>query len=594
MAVNEDAEKRQAKADVQVNLEKRKEYGAAYGAALNLPTASSSFKEPSGSLLDNPPFIFPGPLTTIAVTGEQYKPKRGYIRRLNEFYSRMGPEAKSITGRRCNFQFQPETIVRSVSAQSTDTQFFFNQDPAQLSVPIPGQSNYNITLMFNREAEVASGKYTNNFGKMMRSKNLINKGSELDVNKFITGDYQQEWVCSIGVLADIMVLDGVIGQGISTETIKILNTISSTQAAATATDSTATEEQKKQAQDILEKESQKVKYWTQDAATNPNLGNTAFLVPTPVRIMLSNMMMIEGFILTSSVNFHKFSKHYIPTQCRVDLTVQALYIGFAKNQTLLTQDTPLSLTSGGSGPDEVTVKEKDANILKATQDGIDGFFKTCKFNENLVPKNAIFLTGTQGFQTGYFLSNFLMSITNPAGEEFYKIYTSANGGEVTWFWEATIKMFWYSMAVNQQNNRVTGVVSAPVGTAFRKVTKEDFLPNGQLFNLKEWGTEESPFIITASGIGAKDVNNFGRQDRWWLQGAEGDPNDNKAKWSFSPPTSPTYKRPFNEEQFRFQLEVTISAKRYGADYVSKQKFKLDEVPGGINFSTLSPAMIATI
>lgn len=593
MAVNEDAEKRQVKADVQVNLAKQKEYGEAYAAALGRPTTSSIFKEPSGSLLDNPPFIFPGPLTTIATTGQKYKPKRGYIRRLNEFYSRMGPEAKSITGRRCNFQFQPETIVRSVSAQTTDTQFFFNQDPAQLSVPIPGQSSYNITLMFNREAEVASGKYTNSSGKLMQSKNLREVGSELDVNQFITGDYQQEWVCSIGVLADIMVLDGVIGQGISTETISILNTISSTQAAATATDSTATEEQKKQAQDILEKESQKVKYWTQDAATNPNLGNTAFLVPTPVRIMLSNMMMIEGFILTSSVNFHKFSKRYIPTQCRVDLTVQALYIGFAKNQTLLTQETPLSLTSGGSGPDEVTVKETDKNILGKTQSGIDSFFKTCKFNENLVPKNAIFLTGTQGFTTGQFFSNLLMSITD-TGETFYSEYTSANGGEVTWFWEATIKMFWHSMAINQVNNRQTSVVEPPVGATFRKVTKNDFLPNGELFLLKEWGTEESPFIITASGIGAKDINSFGRSDRWWLQGAEGDPNDNKANWTFSPPTSPTYKRPFIGEQFRFQLEVTISAKRYGADYVSKQKFKLDQVPNSVSGSTLSPTMIATI
>jgi len=593
MAVNEDAEKRQAKADVQVNLEKLKQYGDAYGAALGLPTASSTFKEPSGSLLDNPPFIFPGPLTTIAVTGKQYKPKRGYIRRLNEFYARMGPEAKSITGRRCNFQFQPETIVRTVSAQSTDTQFFFNQDPAQLSVPIPGQSNYNITLMFNREAEVASGKYTNNSGKMIKSKNLRSSTAELDVNQFITGDYQPEWVCSIGVLADIMVLDGVIGQGISTETIRILNTISNTQAATTATDSTATEEQKKQAQDILEKESQKVKYWTQDAATNPNLGNTAFLVPTPVRIMLSNMMMIEGFILTSSVNFHKFSKHYIPTQCRVDLTVQALYIGFAKNQTLLTQDTPLSLTSGGSGPDEVTVKETDKNILQKTQSGIDSFFKNCLFNENLIPKNAIFLTGTQGFTTGLFQSNFLMSITD-TGETFYSEYTSANGGEVTWFWEATIKMFWYSMAINQANNRQTGVVAAPAGTTYRKVTKDDFLPNGELFLLKEWGTEESPLIITASGIGAKDINSFGRQDRWWLQGAEGDPNNNKAKWTFSPPTSPTYKRPFHAEEFRFQLEVTISAKRYGADYVSKQKFKLDQVRPIVQEKALSSAMIPTI
>ena len=592
MAANSDAEKRQAAADISTNIALQRTNAAPYGPQL---PSGAPLKEPSGSLLDNPPFIFPGPTIKIATTNQTYRPKRGYIRRLNEFYTRMGPEAKSITGRRCNFQFQPETIVRSVGAQSTDTQFFFNQDPAQLSVPIPGQSSYNITLMFNREAEVASGKYTNNFGRLMVSKNLAkNEEERLNVNKYITGDYQQEWVCSLGVLADIMVLDGVIGQGISTETIQILNTISSTQAATTATDSTATEEQKKQAQDILEKESQKVKYWTQDAATNPNLGNTAFLVPTPVRIMLSSMMMIEGFITSSSVNFHKFSKHYIPTQCRVDLTVQALYIGFAKNQTLLTQDTPSSLTSGGSGPDEVTVKEKDANILKNTQEGIDSFFKTCKFNENLVPKNAIFLTGTQGFDAGYFYSNFLMSINNPVGEEFYKLYTSANGGEVTWFWEAKIKMFWHTFAAGQTNARVTSVIATPGGATLQLAKAVDFETGGQLFDLKEWGTPSSPLIITASGIGAKDVNTFGRQDRWWLQGAEGDPNSNKAKWTFSPPTSPTYKRPFNEEQFRFQLEVTISAKRYGADYVSKQKFKFDQVPSAINASTLYNTMIATI
>lgn len=573
MAVNEDAEKRQAKADVQVNLDKRKEYGAAYGAALNLPTTSSSFKEPSGNLLDNPPFIFPGPLTTIAVTGEQYKPKRGYIRRLNEFYSRMGPEAKSITGRRCNFQFQPETIVRSVSAQSTDTQFFFNQDPAQLSVPIPGQSNYNIVLMFNREAEVASGKYTNNFGKMMKSKNLINRDSELDVNKFITGDYQQEWVCSIGVLADIMVLDGVIGQGISTETIKILNTISSTQAATTATDSTATEEQKKQAQDILEKESQKVKYWTQDAATNPNLGNTAFLVPTPVRIMLSNMMMVEGFILTSSVNFHKFSKHYIPTQCRVDLTVQALYIGFAKNQTLLTQDTPLSLTSGGSGPDEVTVKEKDANILKTTQEGINTFFNTLTafdVSGTLSTLKSSIFTNT----TGNFLGKFLTSITD-AGETFYDEYTSANGGEVTWFWEAKIKLSWNTVAAGSVNQRQTGVFNKPAGSTLRNVTSSDFAANGELADLTAWGTTSNPLIIESSGGIHKKIKNFGRQDRWFVSDASGPDTD--ATWIFTAPTSPTYKRPFNEETFKLEFELTISAKRYGSDYVSSQKFKNNQI-----------------
>ena len=238
--------------------------------------------------------------------------------------------------------------------------------------------------------------------------------------------------------------------------------------------------------------------------------------------------------------------------------------------------------------------EKDGTILKNTQAGIDNFFKTCKFNENLIPKNAIFLTGTQGFTSGLFTSNLLMSVTSPVGEEFYKLYTSANGGEVTWFWEAEIKMFWHTFAAGQTNARVTSVIATPGGATLQLAEAADFETGGQLFDLKEWGTPSSPLIITASGGGFKDVNNFGRQDRWWLQGAEGDPSQNKAKWTFSPPTSPTYKRPFNEEQFRFQLEVTISAKRYGSDYVSKQKFKLDPDPGGINYNnTLGATMLAT-
>ena len=542
------------------------------GAAFN------ALREPPQGVLDNPPFIFPGPTIKIATTNQTYKPRRGYIRRLNEFYSRMGPDASSITGRRCNFQFQPETIVRTVGAQTTDTQFFFNQDPAQLTVPIPGNSSYTITLMFNREAEVASGKYTNLQGKVSAARGLRITGNDLgalDVNRFINGEYQQDWVCSIGVLADIMVLDNVIGQGISTETIKILNTISNTQAATTAKDSTATAEEQKQAQDVLDKEASKVKFWTGESGVdNPNLGNTAFLVPTPVRIMLSNMMMIEGIITNSSVNFHKFSKHYIPTQCRVDLSVQALYIGFAKNQTMLTQDTPLSLSRGGSGPDGVTVVEKDTIVREATQDGVNNFFSL--LGSFIAPslltplKDTIFLN-----TTGSFLGSFLIYVSD-AGEEFYKKYTTENGGEVTWFWEAKIKMFWKTVARGTTANRVTSVVAAPGGSTLDKVVPEaDFLIGGELANLTHWGTPDTPLVIESSGGIYKKIRGKGLADEWVVASASG--LDTKATWSFTTPTLSTYKRPFTTEQFRIQFELTISAKRYGSDYVSKQKFTTDEI-----------------
>ena len=108
--------------------------------------------KPSSTNRDNPPFIYPGTTThdLSKPDGGPYKPLRGYIRRLNEFYKKMGIESSSIDGRKCNFQFQPETVVRNVAGNSYDTQYFFNQEPGQLTVPIPGQSTFIMKLLFNR------------------------------------------------------------------------------------------------------------------------------------------------------------------------------------------------------------------------------------------------------------------------------------------------------------------------------------------------------------------------------------------------------------------------------------------------------------
>ena len=69
-------------------------------------TTLDNLTKPSSG--DNPPFIWPGATThDLGTLNGKYKPLRGYIRRLNEFYKNMGLDASSISNRKCSFQFQP-------------------------------------------------------------------------------------------------------------------------------------------------------------------------------------------------------------------------------------------------------------------------------------------------------------------------------------------------------------------------------------------------------------------------------------------------------------------------------------------------------
>ena len=183
-------------------------------------TTLDNLTKPSSG--DNPPFIWPGATThDLGTLNGKYKPLRGYIRRLNEFYKKMGLDASSISNRKCSFQFQPETVTRNVSGNSYDTQYFFNQDPGQLTVPIPGQSTFSIKLLFNREPEVTSNKYLT-FDRRLISSFGTRPSPTIVDNKdslFATEKFSPSWVTKIGVLADILVLDPVIGQGINSETV---------------------------------------------------------------------------------------------------------------------------------------------------------------------------------------------------------------------------------------------------------------------------------------------------------------------------------------------------------------------------------------
>lgn len=284
---------------------------------------------------DNANFNYPHrqstPLFSVKTNGKyEYTGKqmqRGFIRGI--YPAALGkvasPSSSKVKQRRLFFQFNPTTLDRSV-AMSTSVLNPLLQDPTNLLQPVPGSADFNFSILFNRESEVVSGQYSNNsvgttgnFGKNASSPITGN------LNEY-GGTVKQSDVSELGVLEDLYILDSIIGQSITQDMVDFLkdywnnaSTLSQSSfdtnsvGASFAFDSTKFENTVKK-----------------------NLGNTAFLSPLPIRIVFSSLFMVEGFVTSSSVEFIKFTSNYVPVICRVNLSIRALYMGFAREKAYLT------------------------------------------------------------------------------------------------------------------------------------------------------------------------------------------------------------------------------------------------------------------
>ena len=250
--------------------------------------------------------------------------KRGYVRSL-----------LSNTSRRCQFQFNPSYINQSV-AQNTSILNFLQADPYQYAQPIPGNVTFNFGLFFDRTMEVANPQEA--ITSVISTDNpWANNGPE-----------------HIGVLHDLSSLFSIIGVGVTEYMDRSLNDLEASpddlaagyfsdyitaNAPTEATDSddiTAT-----QYKDSLSE------------LVNINRGNSAFLLPLPIRVVFSSLYIVEGLVNDIDIIFTKFSTQMVPIQCRVDISMESKYIGFAKDQTFFTHvldDVKQeSLRRGGSG-----------------------------------------------------------------------------------------------------------------------------------------------------------------------------------------------------------------------------------------------------
>lgn len=293
----------------------------------------SHINELSPDMYSNPEFAWPGRTRKHSANGhwvDKNNLQRGFIRMLSTTPSGTS-ETSDMAKRRCFFQFNPATIVRNINMRE-DMANPLLQDPAQFSLPVPGNSTFAFELMFDRSFELNRGTVG---GDSPLPSSLANYQEDMLLN----GPPE-----ALGVLADLRVLDAIIGLGITadmmnyvrerTELYKHYHTSDTTVGASTSgtgdvsTDSTTTS--------TSPTDSAAEGFENFEIAFTRNVGNQAFLIPNPVRVLFSSLFMVDGFITSVSLTYLKFSESMVPMQCSVAIQMQALYIGFAKKETYLT------------------------------------------------------------------------------------------------------------------------------------------------------------------------------------------------------------------------------------------------------------------
>jgi hypothetical protein len=548
------------------------------GPKPELPSFGGTPEEKATEGKSNPKFIYPHPVERIATLNDsdtdstKLDIRRGYIRRLTEYYSHV-KGSSTLANMRCNFQFNPQTISRGVNA-NYDMQFFFNQSPDQLAQPIPGQSTFSIELLFNREAEVATSMWRKPDGSLVKGKSFSNSPIATSPDAYITQEYDPAWVTEIGVLADLKILDDIIGQGIAQDLInnaafKMTSTGNSS-APKDATDTASTD----------------VAAGFKSSNLGPfaaNIGNKAFLVPTPIRLLISELFMVEGFVMSSQVVFNKFTPQMVPTQALVGLQIQALYFGFAQKNTFLsTLNVSSDPPGGGGGPTPVSQTVADKATIAQLNQGATNYYRRIFHIEG--SKGARSLSDSI-FSNSKNEQNFnFAGIASNEGNAYYKTTHAGNGGGLKFTFNGKLKI-WWDQHITGGGTRTTTQKHA-TGSTYASGPPPSSETGGN--DLGAWGrSKTNPFVVTLSDTPVYYFDKAGVAifGKWDHESFPGETEINvllatttvpfvsvgtDAKWKWDRPIA-NIPIPFYEDKFNYDLEITITAESFGQKVVIPQK-----------------------
>lgn len=291
----------------------------------------SDWLRPQAGELTNAPFSYPRRMvrytdvdpSTGQVTRYTKKLDRGFMRNLmtdSMVANTVGDTSKSKK-QRFNFQFNPQDIEQAVEMRS-DIYFNILQDPAQYAQPMSAVATFNFNILLDRTMEVGngasgrSGEEEKKYAPTTDPFGTLNPAS--DVYQF-------------GVLSDIQVLYSIIGQGFSNDFIQDQLAQIKLQAfndvgANKSLDETAKAVKRQEIESMT----------PANFAGSSNLGNSAFLIPMPVRVVFSELFMVDGFVTSTNVRYTKFNTNMVPIQASIGLSMNALYIGFARQDTFMT------------------------------------------------------------------------------------------------------------------------------------------------------------------------------------------------------------------------------------------------------------------
>lgn len=259
----------------------------------------------------NEKFAFPGPYRyELGADGkmEKVRVRRGFMRILTS--KNLVSKDKRPPNYRFFFQFNPLSIHRSVP-MSEGVYNPMLQTPEELAQPIVGRTSFGFEIMIDRSFEVTGGY------KSIADATRKNPGNA-------SGDVLAEnYPDTIGVLSDISILDTIVGQKITADLIEQVIAQQTLYAS------------KAQPSDSSEESAQAFDPEKFRAGYEVNYGNQAFLMPNPVRVVFSSLMMVDGFVTSMAVNYVKFNAAMVPITATISVQMQAVYIGFAKSQTAL-------------------------------------------------------------------------------------------------------------------------------------------------------------------------------------------------------------------------------------------------------------------
>lgn len=397
---------------------------------------------------DNPTFFWPDRVVrTNDRDGYQTKYlKRGYIRSIP-----FSQSDHDYVMRKCQFQFNPRVINQSVS-MNTAAYNFLLQNPEDFNEPMPTSVNFGFELMFDRSMEL------NNPSLGFDRLNEVNPWEKSDPSQ-------------IGVLADLSAFFNVIGQGLSESQLGYITRVFQDRAGQLP-------------DGIRYRGDQQTALPVEDGQIdlNINVGNSAFLLPMPVRVVFSSLYIVEGFVQNTSVSFTKFNTNMVPMQCFLTVSMEAKYIGFAK------KDTYLTWTLDQAQKANTELLQEETSRISGHQQALEAVAGSVemKLTTGAVSNNAFWPTDTADMaalvtgENDYYLNWRLPAVFKGTKDGVVKLMEDGNNVAIN---------VYPTLSLYKTNNGWRPTSQLPPGAA-QPVFKR--------------ATEDSTLVLTASGNGWKE------------------------------------------------------------------------------------------